>query len=67
VRGERFYEGEVVRNSFVGVKYGRSENPVQAGFSDWSLSLVLWLVAMALGYYFAQAAYAAVALGATRR
>jgi hypothetical protein len=60
VRGERFYEGDVVRNSFVGVKYGRSDNPVLPSFSDWSLSLVSWLVAMALGYYLAQAAYAAV-------
>jgi hypothetical protein len=60
VRGERFYEGDVVRNSFVGPKYGRSDNPVLPGISDWSLSLVTWIVAVAIGYYLALAAYAAV-------
>lgn len=60
VRGERFYEGDVVRNSFVGVRYERSDNTVRASFSDWSLSLVTWLVATALGAYLAQLAYASV-------
>ena len=59
-RGDRFYEGEVVRNSFVGPKYGVPESTVRPGFGDWSFSLVSWVGAMALGYYLAQAAYASV-------
>lgn len=59
-RGERFYEGEVVRNSIVGVKYAASDNPIRATFSDWALSFVVWLIAVALGYYAAVAAYASV-------
>jgi hypothetical protein len=59
-RGERFYEGEVVRNSFVGVRYLRDENAVRPTFADWSLSLVIVFLALALGYYLAQAAYASV-------
>ena len=58
--GVRFYEGEVVRNSFVGPKYGVPDTTVRASFGDWSLSLVIWIAAMTLGYYLAQAAYAAV-------
>lgn len=59
-RGERFYEGELVRNSFIGMKYAASDNPVRASFGDWSLSLIVWIVALTLGYYAAMAAYGAV-------
>jgi hypothetical protein len=59
-RGERFYEGETVRFSLVGVKYSTGDSTVPPTFGDWSASLLVWVLAMALGYYAAVAAYAAV-------
>jgi hypothetical protein len=60
-RGERFYEGEMVRRSIIGLQYGASDNPVRPTFGDWSLSLIVWLVAIGLGFISAEWLYAAVA------
>lgn len=59
-RGERFYEGETVRFSLVGMKYSTGTSTVPATAGDWLASLSVWAFALVCGYYAALAAYAAV-------
>lgn len=59
-RGERFYEGETVRFSFIGMKYSIGDSTVPPTAGDWLASLAIWVVAMGLGYYAALALYASV-------
>lgn len=63
VRGERFYEGENPKASFLGPRYESSENGARPTAMDWSYSLAILVVALGLGYYAARAAYAAVGAG----
>ena len=63
VRGERFYEGENPKSSFLGPRYESSENGARPTAVDWSYSLAILIVALGLGYYAARAAYAAVGAG----
>ena len=63
VRGERFYEGENPKTSFLGPRYESSENGAKPTAIDWSYSLAILMVALGLGYYAARAAYAAVGAG----
>lgn len=60
VRGERFYEGDNPKASVLGPRYEHSDNAVRATFIDWVYSLVVVIVAIALGYQLAIMAYAAV-------
>ena len=65
MRGERFYEGENPKASFLGPRYETSANAVRPTFVDWAYSLVIVIVAVAIGFYAALAAYAAVGAGST--
>lgn len=51
VRGERFYEGENPRYSIIGMRYERSDETVPPNAGHWALSLIIFTVAVALGYY----------------
>lgn len=63
VRGERFYEGENPKASFLGPRYPQSDNAAKPTFIDWVYSLVIVIVAVALGYQLAIMAYTAVGAG----
>lgn len=49
LRGQRFAERAVVRNSPFSVRYGRSDETVPARLADWAISLGIWLAAVAIG------------------
>lgn len=54
-RGERFYEGEKARSTPFGLRYPRAKVTVRANSAHWALSLIVFIAALALGYFTALA------------